>query len=105
MNAMEPPTIRLTERKYDDKPTLTLFPNPVSYRMNIRVDLPKTAWYNLQVRTMDGRLVNTLTPGNRTGIGEQWHELDATTLSGGVYFLMLQTANGAIVEKFIVVQE
>lgn len=107
MNLMEPPSLSSRpedEAKLDGTPLMKCFPNPATFKMNIQVSLPVEGWYNLQVRALDGKLLNTLTPGNRTAIGEQWHELNTSDFKPGVYLLLLQSANGANVEKFVVVK-
>lgn len=107
MNLMEAPSLSSRpeeESKLDGTPLMKCFPNPATFKMNIQVSLPAEGWYNLQVRALDGRLVNTLTPGNRTAVGEQWHELNTSDFKPGIYFLLLQSANGASTEKFVVVK-
>lgn len=85
-----------------DAPSMKCFPNPATYRMRIQLSLPVEVAYNLHVRGLDGRLVNTIV--NQTGLGEQWHELDTSSYEPGIYLLLLQTAKGATTEKFVVVK-
>ena len=108
MNLMEAPSLSSRpdqeEPTLDAAPSMKCFPNPATYRMNIQINMPVENWYNLQVRALDGRLVSTLTPGNRTAKGEQWYELNTTEFKPGIYLLLLQSAHGATTEKFVVVK-
>lgn len=109
MNLMEAPSLSSRPDKeeptLDAAPSMKCFPNPATYRMTIQINMPVENWYNLQVRALDGRLVSTLTPGNRRARGEQWHELNTSDFQPGIYLLLLQSANGATIEKFVVVKQ
>ena len=79
--------------------TTTLFPNPVSERLNIQINnLDRTIDTEVLVIDLNGSILmrdRMIQRGNTKSL-----ELDVTQLSEGNYFLMVQTGDQVIRERF-----
>jgi hypothetical protein len=81
--------------------SVTLFPNPVDGKLNIRI-AGKEDQLDLQVRDITGQLVIS---GTLTGLtSDITHQLDVTGLHNGLYFIRLMNGNRMYTGKFVVQQ-
>ncbi|MCX6269721.1 MAG: T9SS type A sorting domain-containing protein, partial [Bacteroidetes bacterium] len=79
------------------------YPNPVNNQSVIMYNIPEDGNTSLRLYTVSGVLVNELANGYQT-TGCIIINLDATTLTSGVYFLRLEH-NGQIVHKMLTVSK
>lgn len=83
---------------------LSCFPNPVGGEAIVRFSLARGGEFRLSVIDVAGRLVESLAQGSGTGVGShelRWAPRDA---GPGVYFLRLETPDGARCERILLVR-
>jgi hypothetical protein len=82
-------------------PTMKVYPNPFSYTTNVMLNLKESANVSLSLYDVTGQLVYS----NERGLlnkGVHVEEIDASALSGGIYFLQLSTPNSVVNQKLII---
>ena len=84
------------------KPQLEVFPNPLEHNATIRFYLPTTGMANVFVFDLNGQLLTEQTTENSLG----WNttQLDATRLPAGMYYVSLQTLDGVLTKKIMIVK-
>lgn len=75
-----------------------LFPNPVSEQLNVTFDLNEKSTVNLEIYTVEGKLVYQL--ANETFQGQTKVIIPTKEFHSGMYILKLNTSNGLMVRKF-----
>jgi len=86
-------------------PSLSLsqnFPNPVSGTTNFSFSLPANEFASLKIYDIQGKEIKVLAQGNMQ-IGRHSQNANLATLEPGTYFYRLQTNDGAITKKMLVV--
>lgn len=79
---------------------LKISPNPVNASTRISFEMPRTAKGQLQVLSLNGQLVETIS-NQEFFIGKNTFEWDASGLSSGTYIVRLQTMEDILVSKII----
>jgi trimeric autotransporter adhesin len=102
MTELPPPNPSPPTASMANQPSLTCSPNPASYQLSVRLEVPADTWYQLYVKNLQGQLVGTICPGAKAAEGAAFFELDAGRFAPGMYVLILQTKEGAVSEKFVV---
>lgn len=85
------------------KLSLSAFPIPVSHSTSVFCNIPFDSFTRLVLVSHLGQELNVIFEGIMQR-GGQYFELDASALSGGVYFLLMQTGNKTQAQKIIKVQ-
>ena len=75
-----------------------MYPNPFNPRTMIRFDVPEVSRVELEVYDITGSLVETLLDQKMVPGGHQY-SWEPKSLSTGVYFLKLHTANQTFTQK------
>jgi chitinase len=75
-----------------------MFPNPASDLMNVTFDLAEKSTVNLEIYSVDGRLVYQLARG--TFHGQTKLAIPTKELNSGIYILKLSTDTDMVVRKF-----
>lgn len=92
----------------DGTPSLTnelkCYPNPVSFQMTIEAEVAHGSWYQLYVKDPLGHTVATVAPSTLADGEQARFELNADRFAAGYYILVLQTDDGAVSKKFVVVR-
>ena len=71
-----------------------MYPNPASDKINLELNLPKDQEsYQIQIIHLTGKVVEQVTLG---GFGQERFSLDISTLSNGLYYLVLSDNKGRI---------
>ncbi len=87
---------------------LTLTPGLITGRGSICFSIPKSANVRLDVFDLAGRHVNTLVNGNLNAGQHEifWNGRDGkgTQISNGVYFIVLNTPDGTVVGKTVIIK-
>ena len=83
-----------------DNVEVSVYPNPASNYVNVEVLSDEAQQFTATVVDMMGKTVYTDQFGHNGG--DQIYTIPVTSLSKGVYFLHLNSANGSHVQKFIV---
>jgi hypothetical protein len=83
--------------------TLNSYPNPVREQATIEYGLPKSAGVQLVLYDMLGRRVQTIARGNKQA-GRHVVNLEASTLTSGVYFARLKAQGVTRTRKIVVVK-
>lgn len=87
----------------DPAATITINPNPVSGRAEIRCTIVKRSHITIRIYDTGGRIVATL--ADRTEDQGTWTEsLDSGNFSPGIYICILQTGYGRFAAKFAVTE-
>ena len=84
-----------TENVLQDRP-LRVFPNPTSGRFVLSLDQPIQEDVNIQLRSVDGRLLQQY---NYQSF--QTEEIDLTNYSSGVYIIQFRTEEGVTTRRVI----
>lgn len=79
------------------------YPNPFNPRTTISFTLPVGGTISLKLYSVDGKQVGTLCEGNYSA-GSHQVELDASSLSSGVYFYRLQLGSFSQTRKFMLLR-
>ena len=82
---------------------LKTYPNPFNNQSQIEFYLPAAGQASLVIYDVQGREVMTLADGYRTG-GIHSITFDASMMSTGVYFAMLETAQITMTEKLLLIK-
>lgn len=82
-------------------PTMKVYPNPFSYATNVMINLKESANVSLSLYDIRGHLVYSSERG-LLNKGVHVEEIDASALSGGIYFLQLSTPNSVVNQKLII---
>lgn len=82
----------------DKNTSIELFPNPVSDQLNVTVDLAEKSTVNLQIYSVDGRLVYQLANGMFNGPTK--FAIPTKEFTSGMYILKLSTTTEMVVRKF-----
>lgn len=78
--------------------SLQVYPNPAQDQFNLHYDLPSRSPVTITIHDMTGREVIQVTKENQmAGIHEQ--QVNTSTLSSGIYFLLLRSGDHTVVEK------
>lgn len=81
---------------------LQVFPNPVSSELNFKFTLPSKSEVSMSVLDINGRVLMQLLESN-LGMGEHVFNRDLSgNLTQGIYFLLIQTNQGLMTQKFVV---
>ncbi|RME97533.1 MAG: T9SS C-terminal target domain-containing protein [Bacteroidetes bacterium] len=80
---------------------MTLFPNPVSDQLTVRLDLKEASSLNVQVFNSIGQMVQQVA-AQQFGAGSQQLVVDAKQLQSGVYFLRVQDGEQLTTRRFLV---
>jgi len=101
-NEVEARTEEMATPKSEDV-QLQVMPNPLNEQATVQYYLPEGGTVLLSLHDLQGRLLKTLPTGN---LQAGWHQtiLQANDLSGGLYFLHLQTAETTRTEKIIITE-
>jgi GH18 family chitinase len=75
-----------------------MFPNPASEQVNVTFDLAEKSNVNLEIYSVDGRLVYQLASG--TFQGQTKLAIPTKEFNSGIYILKLSTATEVVVRKF-----
>ncbi|MCD4708904.1 MAG: T9SS type A sorting domain-containing protein [Candidatus Sabulitectum sp.] len=78
-------------------------PSPVSGKANISFTAPVNSYVKVSVLDISGRVVSTVQDG-RLPAGAGSRSLDASELTPGVYFVIMQTADATFTRKMAVVR-
>lgn len=81
---------------------LKVFPNPIATNLNFTFELQKSSQVNITVNDMSGKLITTILDGQLQSGLHTFNEDISGQLSGGMYFLSLQTEQGVMTKKFVV---
>lgn len=81
---------------------INLFPNPTNSDLKLSFTLPEAGPVQLMVTGTDGRVISQQQWLGQ--VGTSVHEMDASTLAPGVYFLHLSANQEHIVRRFVVVR-
>lgn len=81
---------------------INLFPNPTNGDLKLSFTLPEAGPVQLMVTGTDGRVISQQQWLGQ--VGTSVHEMDASTLAPGVYFLHLSANQEHIVRRFVVVR-
>jgi polyhydroxybutyrate depolymerase len=79
------------------------FPNPFNPSTTIKYSIPETGHINLTIFNINGSLVDVLLNGIQQA-GSHEITFDGSTLVSGTYFYQLQTVEGSICKKMILVK-
>ena len=82
---------------------LNTFPNPATKEVTIEYTLEADQYGTLEVIDLTGRVVKNLLKGILSK-GTTQQVVSLQNLANGIYLVRLNTANGAFVQKFSVVQ-
>lgn len=91
-----------TPAVWGEKAAIRCFPNPAHSVLSVEYQLPEDGAYSLYVRNLQGQLVQTFAANETKPAGAYRLELNAAAYEGGLYLLTLQTAKGALTERFVV---
>ena len=85
-----------------DKPIIQIVPNPLQQMATIRFYLPQSGTAQVIISDLNGQVLTTQIANNVQG----WHttQLDATTLTAGMYYVILKTSEGQVTERVVVVE-
>jgi len=83
------------------KPTLSLYPNPVSDLANISINLENSAKTTINIYDISGRIVKTMDLGQKSA-GTHKISIDCNDLSNGTYIAQMIAGKEKIASKFIV---
>gem|GEM_PF-3338198 len=83
---------------------LEVSPNPFKQQTNIKYQLPNATPLSIQLRDINGKLVQEILPTSSQQAGIHQLILDATPFPTGVYFLQLQTNKRVLTKKLIIQQ-
>jgi chitinase len=75
-----------------------MFPNPASDQLNVTVDLAEKSTVNLEIYSVDGRLVYQ--PSSGTFQGQTRFAIPIKEFNSGIYILKLSTDTDRVVRKF-----
>lgn len=81
---------------------LGIFPNPVTGRSTINVQVVKQGRINISLYDIHGNFISLLYSGNAEKNMQQQLFIDANKLKPGIYTCRMQTASGIISQKMIV---
>jgi hypothetical protein len=95
---LENPVTDVRETGYDEKPALSIYPNPISYG-NLNVDLPE--WDDIEyIRIFDSR--GNLLEYDTRGMKGNTYDLDIGGLKSGMYFISIGKSDGeTITGRFV----
>ena len=85
-----------------DQVRMRCYPNPALYTLSIDITMPKTAWYQVHIRNLNGQLIQALANETQTTEGLVQLRLNASRYDAGMYLVIVQTEHGAITERFVV---
>mgnify|MGYP006366651421 FL=1 len=75
-----------------------MFPNPAADQLNVTVDLAEKSTVNLEIYSVDGRLVYQVPSG--TFQGQTKFVIPTKEFNSGIYILKLSTGTEIVVRKF-----
>jgi hypothetical protein len=78
---------------------ISIYPNPTNNQLQVSFFNQKNSSVNIVVYNMLGEIIRSVDLGKKSGIVS--HTFDVSKLSTGVYFVQVQTNNGALNTKFI----
>jgi subtilisin family serine protease len=81
---------------------LRIFPNPASRQVQFRVEIPAQGKISLTAFDQLGQMVFQPISDDSYGAGEHSFEWDVAHLPPGLYYVMLETAEGRSVQKLVV---
>jgi FlgD Ig-like domain len=82
--------------------------NPSRGRVDLRLELPRSAFVRLEVYDVTGRRVATLVQGEKTGgsyaVAWDGREADGRAAAGGIYFVRLRAGDSTQTRKVVLVR-
>lgn len=82
---------------------LEVFPNPFEQSTNIRLSLSKPQPFSLAIYSGTGQIIEKLDDFHSKEAGLYDYRFTAQNLPNGIYFLILNTANGTIGKKIVLI--
>jgi hypothetical protein len=79
---------------------LSIYPNPVTSQFTIEFTLAETKTASIEIKNILGETVKIISTGALIK-GSNRIEMDVSELSGGVYFVQLQSGNSSLTKKII----
>lgn len=81
---------------WNQPPAVTLYPNPATDRVRIQLGEALHRYGEIELRDMQGRLIQALTPSSAV------LEIETGKLNSGLYFLRVETDQGKVTRKLII---
>ena len=81
---------------------LQVFPNPVQQRAAIQLTLPQSHRIHLALFNQNGQRLRQYLTADALEKGQHFYQLDASSLSTGIYFLRLQSEQEVINKKLVI---
>jgi len=100
----EEPMVDITPHQPIGKIGLRVQPNPALSNSRIAFTVPKPGNYSLDIRTVSGRLVQTLSRDQFLPKGQHEKELNVQRLAAGVYFVHFTFEGQKMTERLIVLK-
>jgi len=82
--------------------TLAIYPNPAHDNLNVSFEMKSADNVYLNIYNAVGVLVNSAKLSNT--IGDQFVSFDTSVMSGGLYFIKVQTSTGSITKTISIVK-
>ncbi len=89
------------EQKTNDLASLNVYPNPVRDRATVSISLNKSASVSIELTNLLGQQVMSMNKGTMNA-GPQQFNIDASSLSSGVYFITVRANGQKYTQKMIV---
>jgi len=86
----------------DEQIKLSIFPNPSSEFVSIRLNLLNSETAEIGLYDILGRKVTTIMPNRNLGPGEFTEQIDLSNLSNGIYLVKINTRQEILIRKFLV---
>lgn len=83
----------------EGKNNITVYPNPVSERINVKMDLQESSAVTFQLLDLNGRLMNVNESFEGTAGSSVYSIEIPSSIPSGVYQLLIETKNGKTLEK------
>jgi large repetitive protein len=83
---------------------LAAWPNPTAHKATINFSVPFGGNVVLEVFNMDGKLIQTLYQGEVMANQEYFFDLNAQSLSSGIYLYKLTTDSASYIDKLMIVK-
>jgi hypothetical protein len=88
----------------DSGVVLAAWPNPTAHKATINFSVPFGGNVVLEVFNMDGKLIQTLYQGEVMANQEYFFDLNAQSLSSGIYLYKLTTDSASYIDKLMIVK-
>ena len=87
-----------------DEPTIKQYPNPADHSATFEFSVIEDQEVSVSILNINGQVVGTVYSGDARANETYKFEYNVTNLQSGIYYVHLNTTNGIMKEKFVIIK-